>query len=534
MVVKYDRQSLAQENPLDHNAFFRMATMTICGNLQIEEAMRDCIRVIQDHLPVDRMFLQMYEPDLGAMRTVATASAEEARPLDLLTPMPPEARKRVRENLHRLVDGAVVIESSERNPVAREMLRFHGIEGWSVLRMTLTTEAGRLGGVVFTAQGPDRYGEDHVELLSLLKKPFAIALSNTMQHREVIRLRDRLADDYQYLQRELHKIAGEEIVGAGFGLREVMGLVRQVAPTESPVLLTGETGVGKDVIANAIHMASPRGGGPFIPVNCGAIPDTLLDSELFGHEKGAFTGALSRKRGRFERAHGGTIFLDEVGEMPLSAQVRLLRVLQNREIERIGGTERIPLDIRVLAATNKELDAMVTAGTFREDLWFRLNVFPLPIPPLRERAGDIPALVQHFLERKARELKLGHTPTLADGAIEALTSYAWPGNVRELENLVERAMIICRGEALRFDIGGTHSPAAGSPGPASTDQGGELLSLDEVIRGHISHALERSGGKVHGDGGAGELLGINPNTLRARMRKLNIPFGKKASKTPGQ
>ena len=511
---------------MDHNEFFRMATMTICGNLQIEQAMRDCIGVICTHIPVDRMFLQIYEPDLGAMRTVATASADEAKQLDVLTPMPPEARKRVRENLHRFVEGAVIVESPGQNPVATEMLRFHGIVGWSVLRMTLSTEAGRLAGVVLTAEGPDRYGEGHVELLGLLKEPFAIALSNTLQHREVTRLRDRLTDDNQYLRRELQKIAGDALVGADFGLKEVMRMVHQVAPTESPVLLTGETGVGKDLVASAIHMASPRRDGPFIPVNCGAIPDTLIDSELFGHEKGAFTGALSQKRGRFERAHQGTIFLDEIGEMPLSAQVRLLRVLQNREIERIGGTERIPLDIRVLAASNKDLGAMVASGAFREDLWFRLNVFPLPIPPLRERTGDIPALVQHFVERKARELKRGRTPILAEGAIEALTAYPWPGNVRELENLVERAMIVCRDEPLRFDIGGSARHSTSSSRPVPIDEEGGFPPLGDVVTRHIRRALELSNGKIHGAGGAGELLGVNPNTLRARMRKLKIPFKK--------
>ena len=212
--------------------------------------------------------------------------------------------------------------------------------------------------------------------------------------------------------------------------------------------------------------------------------------------------------------------------MPLSAQVRLLRVLQNREIERIGGTERIPLDIRVLAASNKELGAMVASGAFREDLWFRLNVFPLPIPPLRERTGDIPALVQHFVERKARELKRGRTPVLAEGAIEALTAYPWPGNVRELENLVERAMIVCRDEPLRFDIGGSARHSTSSTRPVPIDEEGGFPSLGDVVARHIRRALELSNGKIHGAGGAGELLGVNPNTLRARMRKLKIPFKK--------
>lgn len=516
---------------MDHNEFFRLVTLEICGNLEIEQAMRNTIGVIGDHIPVDRMFLQIYEPDLGSMRTIATASPDEARQLDLLTPMPSGARQRVRENLHRFIDGAVIVESPERNPVAREMLRFHGLEGWSVLRMTLSTEAGRLAGVVLSAEGPDRYLEEHVELLGLLKRPFAIALSNALRHREVIRLRDRLEDDNRFLHRELQRIAGDEIVGADFGLKDVLRMVRQVAPTESPVLLTGETGVGKDVVASAIHLASRRRDGPFIPVNCGAIPDTLLDSELFGHEKGAFTGALAQKRGRFERAHRGTIFLDEIGEMPLSAQVRLLRVLQNREIERIGGTERIPVDIRVLAATNKNLNALIRNGSFREDLWFRLNVFPIEIPPLRDRIGDIPSLVQHFIEKKARVLKLGKTPPLAPLAMERLVAYSWPGNVRELENVVERAMILHRGSPLEFDLSG----AAGSSARRADSQGDDadpavqldgFRSLDQVVEGHIRRALESSGGKIHGAGGAGELLGINPNTLRHRMRKYGIPFRK--------
>ncbi len=507
---------------MDHNEFFTMATLKICGNLRIELAMSDCVRAIKDFVPVDRMFLQIYEPDLGAMRTVAVATSEKGQQLDLLTTMPREAREMVRKNLKRFLDGAVVIDLPEKNPVAKEMLRFHGIEGWSVMRMTLSTENGRLGGVVLTAEGPDRYTEEHTKLVGLIKKPFAIAFANTLEHREVLRLRDRLADDNQFLQRELHRIHGDEIVGSDFGLKEVLRMVRQVSPTESPVMLTGETGVGKDVVANAIHLASARRDGPFIAVNCGAIPETLLDSELFGHEKGAFTGALAKKRGRFERAHLGTIFLDEIGEMPLTAQVRLLRVLQNREIERIGGTERIPVDIRILAATNRDLDEMVKVGKFREDLWFRLNVFPIDIPPLRERAGDIPALVQHFIERKARELKLSKTPTLAPGAIEQLIAYKWPGNVRELENLIERAMILCGNEPLKFDLDGPRGQTARLAAPVHEDS--VLASLDEVVERHIRRALSIAGGKIHGAGGAGQILRINPNTLRHRMRKHGIPF----------
>ena len=320
---------------------------------------------------------------------------------------------------------------------------------------------------------------------------------------------------------ELRRLVGDEIIGADFGLRQVMGLVSLVASTDSAVLLSGETGVGKDVIANAIHRSSYRSGGPFIPVNCGAIPDSLLDSELFGHEKGAFTGALTQKRGRFERADMGTVFLDEIGEMPLEAQVRLLRVLQHREIERIGGSSPIKLDIRIIAATNQNLPKRVQEGRFREDLWFRLNVFPIEIPPLRDRTSDIPALVRYFVERKTLELKIGAVPRLADGAIDTLMSYDWPGNVRELENIVERAMIIHRNEPLRFDeLKGRPSPGSDAETATSADP----LELDAAMARHIERVLNITGGKIHGPGGAGELLAINPNTLRYKMKKLGIPF----------
>jgi len=304
-----------------------------------------------------------------------------------------------------------------------------------------------------------------------------------------------------------------------------MEMVRQVAPLNSPVLLLGETGVGKDVIANAIHYSSPRKDSPFVKVNCGAIPETLLDSELFGHEKGAFTGALSLRRGRFERADRGTLFLDEIGELPAQAQVRMLRVLQYKEMERVGGTSPISLDIRLIAATNRNLEEMVKAKEFREDLWFRLNVFPIRIPPLRERKEDIPALVRYFLDRKSRELKLPASPLLGRGAIDHLMAYSWPGNVRELENLLERALILSRGEPLTFnDLGGEKLKGGSFTAVPSPD---ESLKLDEVMSRHIQRVLEMTKGKVHGKGGAAELLGINPSTLRNRMNQLRIPYGRR-------
>jgi transcriptional regulator with GAF, ATPase, and Fis domain len=296
------------------------------------------------------------------------------------------------------------------------------------------------------------------------------------------------------------------------------------------VLLLGETGAGKEVIANAIHYSSPRAAGPLVKVNCGAIPETIMDSELFGHEKGAFTGAVARKRGRFERADNGTIFLDEVAELPPAAQVRLLRVLQTKEIERVGGSEMVPVNVRVIAATHRNLEQMVKHGDFREDLWFRLNVFPITIPPLRMRKVDIPALVVHFMERKSRELNLPYTPVPAPGALERLQEYDWPGNVRELENMVERELIRAYAQGpdqpLRFS---DFTPAGKVTEVTEVEKGPEEdapLLLDEVVSRHISRIMKKTGGKVQGKDGAAATLGLHPSTLRNRMRKLGIPFGR--------
>jgi DNA-binding NtrC family response regulator len=349
-----------------------------------------------------------------------------------------------------------------------------------------------------------------------------------LRHQEVSRLKEMLADDNRYLFNELRLVSGDEIIGSDFGLKPVMEMVQQVACLDSPVLLLGETGTGKEVIANAIHYSSRRKDGPFIKVNCGAIPDTLLDSELFGHEKGAFTGAISQKRGRFERANKGTIFLDEIGELPSQAQVRLLRVLQTKEIERVGGTTSIPVDVRIISATNRNLQGMVASERFRKDLWFRLNVFPITIPPLRQRREDIPSLVHHFIDLKSKELKLVQRPVLAAGAIDRLMAHDWPGNVRELENLIERALIQSRGNALSFETLPAPQVPVGREVTQDAGLHGTLLSLEEINAQHIRQALETAGGKINGPGGAAQLLGLHPNTLRTKMIKLGIPYGRRS------
>jgi transcriptional regulator with GAF, ATPase, and Fis domain len=513
---------------VDPNKFFREITLKLCGHLEIEEGLHACIKYLSQHMPADAIYLQKYEEDLGVMRFIARANPEKGERLNALVPMSADAKAKAVENLKDIAMGQrppFIINDSETDPIARDLIRAMGYPPCSILGMMLVVHGQRVGAVILSAKGINRFNKQHAKFFGTLKEPFFVAMSNAVKHREVLKLKDMLADDNRYLNSELRKMWGHEIVGGRFGLKQVMNRVRQVAAMDSPVLILGETGTGKDMIAHAIHNSSPRSSGPFVSINCGAIPDSLIDSELFGHEKGAFTGALSRKRGRFERANKGTIFLDEIGELPAAAQVRLLRVLQSREIERVGGVETIALDIRVIAATNRNLEEMVKSRKFREDLWFRLNVFPILVPPLRDRRSDIPSLVQHFIDRKAKELKVTATPTLAEGSLDPLMTYDWPGNVRELENVIERAMILNKDKPLRFDDLGLSSV---KPDKSATGvPAGETLELDALIKDHIQRVLQLTGGKIHGPGGAGEVLGVNPGTLRSRMEKLGIPFRRK-------
>ena len=512
---------------IDKNEFFREATLRICGNLEMDRAMHACFEYLSSIIPLETMYMEIFEPDLGSMRVIAKATREESMQMNLLVPLPGDVKSAVKtgsDRVEKLPTGPVwIVNDPDTEPITKAMIKFLGEKESSLLGMLLIIKDKPLGSLICLADGKDRYKDEHLELLALLREPFYISLSNALAHLEVMHLKDLLIDDNRYLQRELMTRSGDNIIGSNFGLKGVMEMVRQVADLDSPVLLLGETGTGKDLVANAIHYSSSRRDEPFISVNCGAIPESLIDSELFGHEKGAFTGALSQKRGRFERAHKGTIFLDEVGELPLQAQVRLLRVLQNREIERVGGTKTIKLDIRIIAATNQDLQRMVNTGKFREDLWFRLNVFPITIPPLRERKTDIPALLQHFMDQKAKELKLPAVPVLSNSAVDILMEYEWPGNVRELENVVERALILNRDEKINFD----HLKRTDKKGvSANSDISSEVDNLEEIISRHIEKVLKKTNGKIHGTGGAAELLGINPSTLRNRMNKLGIDYGK--------
>ena len=509
----------------ERSEFFEEATLRICADLEIEHALHSLLLYLKDFMPVKRMYLSYYSDHLQSLNIIAQADENSSEKLDLIVPLPKEAFE-IGKNISSS-NRAVLVENPHEFPLTRHVTKVLNVTASSIIGLTLRSEDKAVGIVGFHSVGEPRFEESHLKLVESLKGPMKIAMSNSLKHREVQKLKELLADDNQYLQGELRRLSGDEIIGANFGLKDVMQKAHHVASIDSPVLLLGETGVGKDVIANAIHYSSTRKDGPFVSVNCGAIPETLIDSELFGHEEGAFTGALSKKRGRFERADQGTIFLDEIGELPLQAQVRLLRVLQSKEIERVGGVKTIRLDLRIIAATNRDLEEMVQNGDFREDLWFRLNVFPIVIPPLRQRKQDIPALLQHFISLKARELKLPHFPEAVPGSIDILLSYEWSGNVRELSNIVERAMILNPTGPLDFSElipmkeKEAHEPSTHS---ISTD------NLDQLISNHLRSVVERTTGKVHGPGGAAEILGVNPSSLRNKFKKYGIKHGRSFEK----
>lgn len=404
--------------------------------------------------------------------------------------------------------------------------------------------AGRPSGMlVVVAESGARFTASHLGTFRQLLEPLAAALENDGRFHELKSLREAAEADRQTLLSRLGKQdVNEDVVGARTGLRHVMERVELVAQSDVPVLILGQTGTGKEVVSRAIHTRSKRADGPFIRVNCGAIPPELVDSQLFGHEKGSFTGAAEQHQGWFERADRGTLFLDEIGELPLPAQVRLLRVLQDHQIERVGGRSPLHVDVRIVAATHRDLSAMVKEKTFREDLWYRINIFPILLPMLRERLEDIPALVRHFAERAAARFGLPAVdPTDAD--LQALAAYDWPGNIRELGAVIDRAVILGGGRSL--DVGtalGLGKQAAPTPRmppteatlyevvpeePASAPSaaqvaGGGIVPLATAMRQHIERALSATRGRIEGHRGAAALLDINPHTLRARMRKLGI------------
>ncbi|HET9158918.1 MAG TPA: sigma 54-interacting transcriptional regulator [Myxococcaceae bacterium] len=358
---------------------------------------------------------------------------------------------------------------------------------------------------------------DELDRLGVFAAQAAVAIKNAQLFDEVSQLSRRLEAENAYLKEELRTELRPGIVGKSRAIREVLASIERVAPTQSTVLLLGETGTGKELFANALHDLSPRRGAAFVKVNCAAIAPALIESELFGHEKGAFTGALQRRAGRFELAHRGTLFLDEVAELPLEAQAKLLRVLQEREFERVGGARTLPVDVRVICATNRNLETEVAERRFRQDLFYRLNVFPIWVPPLRERAEDIRILVEHFLDRFAT--RAGRKFAGIEGkTLKRLEAYSWPGNVRELQNVIERSVILCDGNEFSVDERCLGAPST----PADTNAGSLPEQLGARERQLIEATLAQTGGKVFGPLGAAVKLGMPPTTLSSKIKALKI------------
>jgi formate hydrogenlyase transcriptional activator len=371
----------------------------------------------------------------------------------------------------------------------------------------------RLGVLVFSRMNPDPFTPEQMTILTDVSRAIAVATANAVANEEIIRLRDQLEAENIALRDQLSRITTfEEIVGDSAPLRRALESVEQVAATDATVLIAGETGTGKELFARAIHQRSRRAKGPLVKFNCAAVPETLLASELFGHERGAFTGAIERRKGRFEQANGGTLFLDEIGELPAELQVMLLRVLQEREFERLGGSDPVRVDVRIIAATNRDLMEEVRSGRFRSDLYYRLNVFPLRLPALRERPEDVPLLTAHFTAKHSE--RFGRVINRIDRrTMKMLEAHTWPGNVRELENIIERAIILSRDGALRVERDALSN--------------GDLMgNLDEGLRTQersaIEAALLASGGRVSGQNGAARTLGLPPSTLDLRIKRLGI------------
>src|SRR5262249_2345969 len=374
-----------------------------------------------------------------------------------------------------------------------------------------------LGALNVGRRREDPFSPEEVELLGEVAKQIAIAVENAQAYREITELKDRLAKENLYLEEEVrtdHNFG--ESVGGSAALRRVLKEVETVAPTGSTVLIRGETGTGKELIARALHDLSPRRDRTFVKLNCAAIPTGLLESELFGHEKGAFTGAIMQKVGRFELAHQGTLFLDEVGDIPPELQPKLLRALQEQEFERLGSTHTIRVDVRLVAATNRDLARMVTDGQFRSDLYYRLNVFPVVLPALRERRDDIPMLARHFTQRFARRMGR-QIEAIPAAVLDALVRYPWPGNIREMQTVIERAVILSPGPALQIPLGDLTPAAAPANGPAEPP-----LTLADAEREHILGVLRESGWVLGGPNGAAARLAMKRTTLQSKMKKLGI------------
>jgi formate hydrogenlyase transcriptional activator len=492
-------------------------TNRVVSTLDLQAVLREIVASLRRVMQVEGVGVTLRDPDTGGLRLYAL-DFPTSRGFLHEGPVTGEVSKSV----------VAVLETGRPVNMSRDEILADGrvaLEGAnSLCRLPLISHDRVLGVLSLGAEREHAFSDDDVAFLGQVASQIAIAVENATAYREIAGLKDKLEQEKVYLEDEIRsELNFEEIVGSSDGLRHVLRQIETVASTDSTVLIYGETGTGKELVARAVHNLSPRKANPFVKLNCAAIPTGLLESELFGHEKGAFTGAISQRVGRFELAHRGTVFLDEVGEIPLELQPKLLRVLQEREFERLGSTRTLRTDARLIAATNRDLEEMVDEQQFRSDLFYRLNVFPVRVPALRERPEDIPLLVRHFVRQFSRKTQR-RIETIPSDTMDALVQYHWPGNVRELQNVIERAVIVSQGSILRVPAADL-KPRIEKPRPrrqVSTSSQSLRETLDETERQRILNALERANWVVAGPNGAAALLRMKRSTLQFRMRKLDI------------
>jgi formate hydrogenlyase transcriptional activator len=514
----------------EKNRILLQINNAIITNLTQQALLHSISEALQPVFPFDRCAITLYQPERDSFRFLAVEGElhSDYFKTGMEFSRDETSGSWVFEYLRPLVRRD--LEKEQQYPNERR-LAAEGIKSICVVPLTLQGKCIGLLSVV--SRQRDRYSDQDAGFLQEVANQVALAVQNMQSYQEIATLKAKLEKENVYLKEEIRTEHNfEEIVGSSPALLKALLAVEQVAPTDSTVLIYGETGTGKELVARAIHSRSPRNGRALVSVNCSAISAGLVESELFGHMKGAFTGALERRIGRFELASGGTIFLDEIGELCLETQVKLLRVLQEHEFEPVGSSRPLRVDVRVIAATNRKLREAVEAGRFRSDLFYRLNVFPIELPPLRERRSDIPQLVAFCLSRFSKRLGKKICGVSRE-SMENLMNYPWPGNIRELQNVIERAIIVSADPTLRLDrdllpvdVAGNGMEAAEADAPADqqTDPRSPepLLTLDEVERNHILAALQHAGGVVDGPKGAARILNLHPNTLRHRMNKLDI------------
>jgi formate hydrogenlyase transcriptional activator len=503
-------------------------------SLELPELFRGIVSTLQRVIHHDYTSLALLDPASGLLKIYALDFPGRQGLIKPEMTIPREsspAGRAIVENRTLISRGA------EMDQYSSEIVRILRAEGIQIICCIPLSNRGRTFGTLNLASNrADAFAPADIELVQQVASQIAIAVENALAFKKIDALKAKLAEEKLYLEEEIRSAYNfEEIVGDSPAIRRVMAQVELVAPAGSTVLILGETGTGKEVIARAVHNLSPRKERTFVKVNCAAIPSGLLEAELFGYERGAFTGAINQKLGRFELADRGTLFLDEIGDIPLELQPKLLRVLQEQEFERLGSNRTQTVDVRVVAATNRDLTRLVADREFRSDLYYRLNVFPIQIPPLRERREDVPLLVRYFVQNFSRRLNKTVQYVPAD-AMDALVNYSWPGNIRELENMIERAVLLSPGKELRVPLselkqatlsvsdvatdipsdGGIFSPP--SPGSVAAP----VATLEEAERQHILRALRQTEWRIAGPKGAAAVLGMKRTTLQARMRKLNI------------